>query len=236
MRNGKQFPLLYAAYPDNPAIVGRDTVAARIRSHISFSRVDPKADMIKVSYQSPSPLEAAFLVNASMNIYTDLSRRTHRTASSSALNFLTRERKRVHNQLQGSTSKLQNFMNKSNLIQVDAQTQQLIQQIAALEASKHTAKTELVAANSAVEKYKNELNNIKPGLADQFSKAVGPSISRLQYALSEQKTKKAILLANYPKGKAKSSPELKKINGKIQTYQTKIHTLTKKLLGKMISI
>jgi capsular exopolysaccharide synthesis family protein len=232
MKNGEQFPLLYTSYPDNPAIIGRDTVAARIRKHIVFERVNPSADLIKISYQSPSPLEAAFLVNACMHVYSDVSRNTNRSSASSAMTFLARERKRVHAQLDSSEENLREFMNRSNLVQVNDQTQQLIQQMAGLETKLHTAKTKLVAINSGTKKYTSELNNIKPGLADQFSKAVGPHIIRLQYALAELQINKAQLNINYPDGKAKSSPKLKKINRKIQSYKNKIKKLTQESLGK----
>jgi capsular exopolysaccharide synthesis family protein len=234
MENGKEFPLLYKSYPDDSTIIGRDTVATRIRGNITFTRLNPKADVVQISYQSPSPLEAAFLVNTSMNKYSDLSRNTNRSSASSALTFLDKERSRVHTQLDSSENQLRIFMNNSDLVQVDAQTQQLIKQMATLETNMHTAKVKLVAANSAIKKYNDELNSIKPGLADQFSQAVGPRIIRLQHALAELQLEKAKLTTNYPrleKGE-RNSPKLKKINRKISSYNTKIKNLTEKSIGK----
>jgi capsular exopolysaccharide synthesis family protein len=232
MKNGEQFPLLYTSYPDDPAFASRNKVAKRIRENIVFERVDPHADLIKISYLSPSPLEAAFLVNACMQVYTNITKSNNRSSASSAMAFLTRERKRVHTKLDSSENNLRKFMNRSDLVQVDGQTQQLIKQMANLETNLHTAKTKLVAINSGVKKYKNELDNIKPGLADQFSKAVGPHIIRLQHALAELQLHKAQLTINYPNGKAKSTPELKKTNRKIQSYKSKIKKLTQESLGK----
>ncbi len=234
MENGKEFPLLYKSYPDDSTIIGRETVATRIRGNITFTRLNPKADVVQISYQSPSPLEAAFLVNTSMNKYSDLSRNTNRSSASSALTFLDKDRSRVHTQLDSSENQLRIFMNNSDLVQVDAQTQQLIKQMATLETNMHTAKVKLVAANSAIKKYNDELNSIKPGLADQFSQAVGPRIIRLQHALAELQLEKAKLTTNYPrleKGE-RNSPKLKKINRKISSYNTKIKNLTEKSIGK----
>src|SRR5690625_4248523 len=91
MPNGRQFPVLFRSYPEDSMMTAQDTVAMRIRGSISFSQVDREADVVSVAYESPSPVEAAGLVNLAMEIYTQLSTRENRRSANSAVTFLEEE-------------------------------------------------------------------------------------------------------------------------------------------------
>src|SRR5699024_10317073 len=117
-------------------------------------------------------------------------------------------------------------------VSIDAQTQTMIKRHANLVGQLHKAQNKLIATKSGIAQYKNQLNNLKPGLASQFSKAVGPNMSRLQFQLAELQTRKMKLLTNNPRLKKEGvqSPQLKKLNRKIKDYKDKIQQLTKTLL------
>jgi len=234
MRNGRQYPILFKSYPEDSSLAARDTVALRIRNNISFSRVDREADMVSIAYESPAPLEAANIVNLSMNVYSELSTRQNRRSANSAVDFLENERQRIEQRLNSAEDQLREFMNKEQLMQVDAQTEELITRMAELESKKQEAKVKLVAVNSGINQYKQRLNEIKPGLAEQYSDAVGPNMTRLQYKLSELKIEKMQLLANNPSLNKSPTPpqELKNINRKIDMYQNQIKELTKDLVAE----
>lgn len=234
MRNGRQFPVLFRSYPDDSTITTQDTVAMRIRNSIQFSQVDREADMVNITYESPSPREAAFMTNLAINIYSQLSTRQNRMTANSAVKFLDKERQRIEDRLNTVEGRLKEFMNREQLVQVDAQTEVLIEQIADLEARKQEARTKLVAVNSGIEQYKDRLNNIKPGLAEQYADAIGPNMVRLQYQLAELEIEKMQLLANNPGIDEKANPpqELAKINDKIELYRSRIRNLTQDLIDQ----
>lgn len=233
MKNGQQYPVLFKEYPEDSALAAKDTVALRLRNNISFSQVDREADMVSIGFESPSPLEAANIVNLSMELYSELSTRQNRRSANSAVQFLQNERDRIESRLNKVEDQLRQFMNKEKLMQVDAQTEKLIERLAELEAKKQEAKVRLVTVESAINKYQDRLNDIKPGLAEQYADAIGPNMTRLQYQLAELEIEKMQLLANNPSLKNVSDPpkELKEINAKIEVYRNKVRELTKKLVA-----
>ena len=232
MKNGKQFPALFKSYPKDSSLAAQDTVALRLRNSLSFSRVDREADMVSIAYQSPSPREAATIVDLSMELYTELSTRQNRRSANSAVQFLESERQRIESRLNQAEDRLRQFMNEEEVIQVDAQTQELITRMAELESKKQEAKVKLVAVESGIEKYQNRLDDIKPGLANQYADAVGPNMTRLQYKLAELEIEKMQLLANNPSLRDVETPpqELRSINEKIEVYKDQIRAKTKELL------
>lgn len=233
MKNGQQYPVLFKEYPEDSALAAKDTVALRLRNNISFSQVDREADMVSIAFESPSPLEAANIVNLSMELYSELSTRQNRRSANSAVQFLQNERDRIESRLNKVEDQLRQFMNKEKLMQVDAQTEKLIERLAELEAKKQEAKVKLVTVESAINKYQDRLNDIKPGLAEQYADAIGPNMTRLQYQLAELEIEKMQLLANNPSLKNVSDPpkELKEINAKVEVYRNKVRELTKKLVA-----
>lgn len=234
MKNGLQYPVLFRSYPNDSTVTTQDTVAMRIRERISFTQVDREADMIEIAYESPSPIEAANMVNLSMELYTGLSTRQNRRAANSAVEFLKNERQRFKNQLRQTEEQLKEFMNEENLVQVEAQTEELIQRMADLEARRQEARVKLVAANSAIQQYQQQLKEIKPGLAEQYADAIGPNMVRLQYQLAELEIKRMQLLANNPSLQNTDTPPkaLRVIDEKIALYRNKIRKLTENLISE----
>jgi len=152
------------------------------------------------------------------------------------VDFLQSERARIEDRLTTVEQRLRAFMNREQLVQVDAQTQKLIEQMAELESQRQEARVKLVAVNAAVEQYEQRLNSIKPGLAGQYAEAIGPNMQRLQYQLAELEIEKMQLLAKNPKLKQAAEPEgegeLARINEQISFYRERIRELTGNLISQ----
>jgi len=234
MGNGRLYPVLYKSSSEDTVLASMETVASRLRNGLVFSKVDQEADVINITYESSSPVEAADVVNLSMQLYMDVSTRQNRRSASSAVEFLDSERERIQDKLAIVEDRLRAFMNQEKLVQVDAQTEELISRMADLESKKQEAKVKLVAVRSGIDQYKERLNNIKPGLAEQYADAIGPNMTRLQYQLAELEIEKMQLLANNPSIKNAGEPpqELREINDKIELYQNRIKELTGNLVDQ----
>src|SRR5699024_8745188 len=232
MNNGEMFPILYTQYPDDSTLAGQDTVAARLRGMLQFAIPNREATVIDIAYESPSALETAAVVNITMDIYSDISTRQKRRSANSATAFLAEGKARISDSLNVAEDKLRSFMNTTDWVQVDAQTQQLIEQMANLEAGEHQASAKLQSVNSALAQYRSRLENIKPGLANQYANAVGANMERLQYMLAEKKIERTKLLAMNP-GIENQNPkpqELARLDQLIGQYENQIHDLTQDLL------
>src|SRR5699024_9599136 len=95
-------------------------------------------------------------------------------------------------------------------------------------------RAKLQSVNSALAQYRSRLENIKPGLANQYANAVGANMERLQYMLAEKKIERTKLLAMNP-GIENQNPkpqELARLDQLIGQYENQIHDLTQDLLEK----
>jgi capsular exopolysaccharide synthesis family protein len=234
MQNGEQYPVLYSSYPDDSTLASREDIAKRLRNGLTFtSPEEEETNLLSLSYQSQSPLEAADVVNYTLNSYMELSTQQNRESADSAVKFLSNEKNRIQSKLYTAEQELQQYMNSSNLVQVDAQTQSMIEQTTTLQQQRQKARTNLVTANSAIEQYQERLNDIKPGLVDQFADAVGPNMTRLQYQLAELKTERRQMYSRNPGLDPENPPrKIREIDAQISNYENEIRTLTEKVLSE----
>mgnify|MGYP005851772179 FL=1 len=232
--NGRIYPILWRAYPEDSTLVGTDTVANRIRQKLEVEHASRETDIVDLRFQSPLPNEAMRVINIALNTYSELSTRQNRKSASNAVDFLNKERKELRKRLSLAEDSLRAFMNENHFMQVDAQTKELIQNLADLESKKQEIVTKLVAANSGLEKYRNQLDEIEPGLAEQFSDAVGPKLQRYQFKLAELETEKLLLISENPniRKQQPENPELKRINEKISVVRDEIKRVSENVLAK----
>lgn len=228
--SGRKLPILWRSYLNDSTTTSIDTVAMRFREKINFQQVDPAADLVRIIFESPSPEEAALIVNMTMDTYSYLSSDQNRTMALSALSFLSNEKSKIDTLLQVTEDSLRLFMNRTNLIAIDAQAEELIRKVSDIEVQKQTVEISLVGVTSAIDQYESQLDEIKPGLANQYSDAIGPIIERYQYALSELETEK-LLYKTKNAGISLSNPELSRIQTEIDAVKEEINLLTQKLLS-----
>ncbi len=227
---GRKFPLLWRAYPDDSTSTTADTVAGRFRSKVLFNKPNADSDVVEILFESPLPTEAAAVVNLTMNTYSSISTDQNKTMATSALDFLRSERERLEDQLEITEDSLNKFMNETMLVAVSSQADNLINTIVELESKKRDIQVSLVAVNSGISEYENQLEIIKPGLASQFSDAVGSVIQRYQYALAELETNKLLYITKNP-NISEDNPELVRINNEIKRVKEQIRQRTNDLLS-----
>lgn len=229
--SGKKFPLLWRAYPEDSTTTSQDTVARRIRQTLAASQVDREADIVNLTFQSASPEEAAFIVNLTMNTYSRLSTEQNRAMATSALSFLNAERNRIEGQLEDTEQQLQEFMDTTQLVAIDPQTNELITTLSSLESRKQEIDVQLVAVNSAIKQYEAQLDEIKPGLADQYSEGIAPILQNFQYALKELETERILLFAKNPKLREQPEhPQIKSLNEQITAIKAEIKNTASRLV------
>ncbi|MBO6792769.1 MAG: polysaccharide biosynthesis tyrosine autokinase [Balneolaceae bacterium] len=225
---GKRFPILWREYPVDSTVAGIDTIASRYRKSIVFERADPQSDVVVIKFESPSPAEAATVVNLTMDAYSSLSTEQNRTMAVSALDFLHEERNRIEDELTVVEDSLKEFMRKTNYVQISPQTTQLINQLADITVQIQSIDVTLFAVNATIYEYNKQIDEIKPGLAEQYSNALGPIIERAQFALSELETNKLQVKLRNP-GIPNDHPEISKINSDIKIVKDEIKQLTNQL-------
>ena len=232
------FPLLWVEDEDDESLFGADTVRAevpqiaeKIRDNISFAQNKREADLVTVSYQSPSPEEAAYVVNVALETYSELSTSQNRMAAESAVTFLDEEQQELEKKLKETEQELRAFMNRSGIVQVDAQATRMIDQLATIESELQKTKVNLQVLESGITNHRQRIDAIRPGLSRQFSDAITPKISSYQQKLAELETERMLLISNNPGILERDvvPPRLQQIEKEIDLLRNEIISLTERL-------
>ena len=233
MPDGEQFPILWMTYPEDSLVIGQEMLTRRIQSRMQVQRVDIDTDIISVSYSSISPYEAQYLVNTTIDTYTEVSANQRRMAANSALDFLEQEQQDAQARLSNSEDNLREYMSQTNLVEVDGQTNAVINRLAELESQLQQVQVERVSVNSSIEAYENQLDQIRPGLAEQFADNVSSNMERRQFRLAELETERDLLLQRNPslRTNPEQEPQLVRINEEIEALKNDINQLAAELIG-----
>lgn len=230
--DGSLYPLIWYEYPEDSTIVSFDEVFKRLYGNITFNRTDRASNLLRISYRSPSPYEAARVVDLAIDTYSDVSTRINRSQARNAIEFLQDELVKVDAQLIQSEEQLRDFMNENRLVQLDAQANEIIRTLATLEAEQQSIQIQLVAATSALDASVAELDRVTPGLANQLTSSLAPRINQLQIFLAERETQRTLLLARNPELRDNpNDPGIVDVNRQIAGIQAEIAQLTNELIN-----
>ncbi|HLR91218.1 MAG TPA: polysaccharide biosynthesis tyrosine autokinase [Balneolaceae bacterium] len=233
LENGKLFPILWYDYPEDSTRASREMVVRRIQNRMNVNRADLDSDILRIAYTSPSPFEAAALVNITIDTYTEISARQKRTAATAALGFLEEEKRQAEEELADSEERLRSYMSQTNLVQVDSQTDAAINRLAELESQKQTVQVQRVSVSSSIEAYERQLEQIRPGLAEQFAENISGQLSRAQFRLAELRTERDLLTQRNPalNENPELEPQYASLLSEIETVRNQIQQITSDLLS-----
>ena len=233
MENGEVMPILWYNYPEDSTRASLDAVTRRVQSRMQVQRNDQDTDIISITYSSPSPFEVARLVNTTIETYSDVSARQKRAAASAALEFLSEEREKARSELRESEERLRDYMSRTNLVQVDGQTQAAIDRLAELESQRQQVQVERVSVNSSIESYENQLEQIRPGLAEQLSENISGQLERAQFRLAELRTERDLLIQRNPalRSNPEQEPQYASLIEEIETVRNQIRDITSNVLN-----
>jgi capsular exopolysaccharide synthesis family protein len=224
------FPIMYNDFPDDPAVVDEETVYRRLSGRIDVQRADRTSDLVRLSYESPSPVEAARVVDLAIQTYSDVSVDMSREQARSALDFLSGEMERVNVTLGSAEDDLQGFMNRQNVVKLDEQATQLIGALSSLQAEVQSSEIRLTSVQASLRTYRQELNTLSPGIAEQLTASIAPRIAQLQMALAEKETEKVLLVSRNP-NILETDATLRDLNTQINGIRGEIGRIASELIS-----
>lgn len=227
MENGEIFPIILDE--ENPGeLVHRNSVIGSFMRNMNVDRVARDLDIVSISFESVNPEEAREIVDIAMDMYVVISREQSRASISSALVFLNEELVDIGQTLESSEERLQAFMEDRGAIKIDEQTTKLLGQVSMLEVELQNQRIQLTSLRQALNNYESELDEIRPGFADQINEAIAPRLDLLQKGLAELKVERMLILGKNPdlEGNEFSEPRLREINRELNTYRNEINSLT----------
>ncbi|NIT55824.1 MAG: polysaccharide biosynthesis tyrosine autokinase, partial [Aliifodinibius sp.] len=178
--------------------IGEASVASRIKNKLSFFLPEENSDVVALTFKSTSPQEAAMIVNLAMQIYVENSTRQNRQAATSTAQFLEKEKAEVKQKLDKSERRLREFMDATGIVRVNEQTTGMVQQQADVELDLQRSRLELQTIEQTIANYEDQLERIKPGLADQFTDAIGPKIRNSQEDLARYERERTMIITKNP--------------------------------------
>lgn len=231
--DSETYPIIEATDEEGqPRPATPEEVRMRLLGGVTFERVDQETDVVSIGYESPSPTEAKTVIDEVIDTYNSFSTFENRRMSREGLNFLEQELNEVQEELRRSEEEMRAFMNEEGLVALDEQTSQSIKLLSELETRLSTAQVEKVAAQQAIERYRNELEEIRPGLGEQITKGYGPQVNRLQFAISELQTERELLLSRNPvlREQPELEPRLGDINRRINELEQQVRETVNNLI------
>lgn len=232
MENGRMYPVLWEEWPEDSVMVDQRTVAARLANTIVYELLTGTT-IIEFFYASPSPLEAKHMVNLAMQTYREISKEQNIKLAGTATDFLDVEEAEIQDSLYQAEQELEQFMDSNEIAELEAQTTNLINQIAELRRKRYEAQAELQAANASITEYEKRLDELRPGLSDKLASAIGTSIEKLQAKISELKAEKALIYSRQPSlQNSETQPKhIQNINQQIEELQERVEAETDSLIA-----
>jgi len=198
-KNISELPIFWAQYENGESYrVGEVAVASRIKNKLSFFLPEENSDVVALTFKSTSPQEAAMIINLAMQIYVENSTRQNRQAATSTAQFLEKEKAEVKQKLDKSERMLREFMDATGIVRVNEQTTGMVKQQADVELDLQRSRLELQTIEQTIANYEDQLERIKPGLADQFTEAIGPKIRNSQEDLARYERERTMIITKNP--------------------------------------
>jgi len=231
--NGNIYPLLWRNYPIDSTLTTADTVSIRI---LNQKEITPKggkfSNILSIKFLSPSPIEAWRLVDLIIDTYSEASTSSNRIQAKAALKFLSNELVNVKKNVDVKEEELRNFMNNSQIVELDTQTKELIQTLSGLQSGLQNIEVRLAATNDAIKSLINETEEIKPSLSNQFNSSIAPVLQRLQVQLAEYETERILYISKNPNIVKNNfnEPRLAQLEKQIEILKSEIYKTTKEVI------
>lgn len=211
-----------------------DAVANTIRGGLNLQLVNRDSDVIELSFTSSSPVETATIVNSAMNVYVEESMIQNRQDAESTTEFLEEERARIKQNLEESEQRLKDFMDKTGIVRVDNQAASAVSRREQIQAELEEVQLDLESTEMAISNQEDELERIRPGLANDFSNAVAPRIQSRQELLEEYERERYLILQNYPnvREREETPRQLKNLDEQIENLKSEISELSKEIFSE----
>lgn len=201
-----------------------ETISAILERAVT---IEQKGDLeiVNISVESSSPGEAAMIANSYAKVYHQMNLYFNREQMINVRQFLESQSRDKKTGLLEAENSLRSYQEQGGIIQLDAQTSTLINQLSTFEANRNAAKIDLAVSEKSLSDYKKELAKQEPGLKDYMEKvAIEPYLENLQKEISAYEVRKDVAL---------NSGDEKSRSGIVQEYNSRISELKKKRDAKL---
>ncbi len=205
-----------------PKLLSPDQIAKLLTSVVKIEQ-KRGIDIVDISADSPSPYEAALIVNLYATEYRKFNLQENRNQLTTVREFLSIQVKDKQKELENAEDKLSSFQAKNGIIALDAQSQSLITQLANFEAQRDDVKIDLASTDNTLVQLKDELSRQNPKVAAYLKSLASQSyFQALQDGIAKLEVNKDIALSNKSQ-QFDNSAVAKSYDDQIKTLKEKLN-------------
>ncbi len=222
---------------DQPGITiaPEQTVITRLSGAIQFTHIK-ESDIIRITASSSDPKEAALIANVFTDIYTSQNLSNSRVRSHAMREFLQSQMEAKRGILDTTETGLQEYMRRSGVVSLDAETNKVVQQLSQLEAQRDGLEVEKSTRLKSLESYKQELARQEPNTAKAMGESNDSYIRLLQDQLAKLEVQRDVTIAQNPGmvDQKLYSEKLTEINGQINEFKKRLSERTQVYLNSLL--
>jgi tyrosine-protein kinase Etk/Wzc len=182
-------------------------------------------DIITLKADSPSPYEAALIVNSFINAYYEYNLKVNRTRYTLAREFLEQQRESKSKDLRNAENAVSEFQQKNNVVVLDEQAKALVEQLSNFESQMKAAEIEAAAKQKALEEFKKQLAE-KDKEIKKYVEGLSaePYIKNLQEQLAKLEVQKEVVIAQQNIKNPENDPNVVQYTRAIKDLQSKLNS------------
>ena len=188
-------------------------------------------DVISIEYKDPDPIISSKVVNTLMDVYVEEHLRSNKSATASADSFITSTIPKIENKLQGLESRLQDFYEKNQVVDLQEEKKILVAEIGTLNRQISSVGAELQGKKAQTGSLQNQLGlNLRQAIsANQLGNT--PQVQSILEQLGSTETE----LSQERQRFKDSHPIIASLNEKKQTLNSQLKGLVSKYVGAQVS-
>ncbi len=201
------------------------SISSLAASLVNKVSIDQKRglDIVEISAESPSAIEAALIANIYAKAYKNFNLEINRNQLTGVKDFLALQKEEKQSQLNKAEATLRNFQEKGGIIALDEQATSLIAQLSQFEAQKNAAQIELEASSKVLSQYNAILEKQSPRLADYLEGLKSEAYFKsLQEQLARLETNKDLAISS-DNNNSNKTEAVKEYDKKIADIKAKLN-------------
>lgn len=175
-------------------------------------------DVISIAVASTDPGLAARLANLVADQYTYYNKETNRQQTQAARQYVAQQLTEVRVNLSAAQQRLKQFKQRNLTVDLTAESQRLVDQIATLETDLQTNQADLAASRAELRSKTRSIADTPRGRVPAEQLAAGPTVERVKQRLVELELQRSELLQKY----RPSSPEVRRAEQQIRDARAQL--------------
>lgn len=151
-------------------------VGGRVNARIAGREVDA----IRISASSTVPAQAALLANLYAEEYIAWTREKSRKSLQATRDFLVEQTSRFKKKVEATEGRIEEYMRREGAVSLDQEMSRVVKRLSDLEARRDELEIELDMERSSLQTQQNELEELRPKLAERLSSGLDEELTRIQ--------------------------------------------------------